>query len=92
MFEQMIPIAEFENEFEAEIACGHLRSAGIEAKVLKDDAGGMFPSLQETEGVHLLVSPDQKVKALQTLEEKRILEIPAKTGERNTNMKEGALE
>jgi hypothetical protein len=71
MYEHMIPLAEFENEFEAEIARGHLKSAGIDAIVLKDDAGGMFPSLQETEGVHLLVQQDQKVNARRVLEERK---------------------
>jgi hypothetical protein len=75
MFEHMIPVAEFANEFEAEIASGHLESAGIHAIILKDDAGGMFPSLQETEGVRLLVPQDQKENALRILEEKRMPEM-----------------
>jgi hypothetical protein len=69
MFEHMVHIAEFPNELEAEIACGHLKSTGIEAIVLKDDAGGMFPSLQGTEGVRLLVPRDQQEKAKKVLEE-----------------------
>jgi hypothetical protein len=68
----MISVAEFENEFEAEIACGHLKSAGIAAIVLKDDAGGMLPSLQATEGVHVLVPHGQKEQALRILEEKKM--------------------
>ena len=74
MFEQMVPIAEFENEFEAEIACGHLKSQGIDAIVLKDDAGGMFPSLQETEGVHLLAPQEQAEIARRVLEERKMRE------------------
>ena len=74
MFEHMISLAEFETEFEAEIACGHLKSAGIDAIVLKDDAGGMFPSLQGTEGVHLLVPQDQKENARRILEERKMRE------------------
>ena len=70
MFEHMIHLADFKNEFEAEIACGHIKSAGIDAIVLKDDAGGMFPSLQGTEGVHLLVPQDQKENARRILEER----------------------
>ena len=63
MNEHMISVAEFENELEAEIARGHLESAGIDAIVSKDDAGGMLPSLQETEGVSVLVLPGELKKA-----------------------------
>lgn len=70
MDEHIIHIAEFENEFEAEIAWGHLKSAGIEAIVLKDDAGGMLPSLQETEGVSLCVLPEDMKRAKAVLHEK----------------------
>jgi hypothetical protein len=63
MDEHLIHLAKFENEFEAEIARGHLQSAGIEAIVLKDDAGGMLPSLQETEGVSVCVLPEDVKKA-----------------------------
>lgn len=70
MYEHMVHIAEFKNELEAEIACGHVKSAGIDAIILKDDAGGMFPSLQGTEGVRLLVPRDQQVNAKRILAEK----------------------
>ena len=63
MNEHMISVAEFENELEAEIARGHLESAGINAILSKDDAGGMLPSLQETEGVSVLVLPGAMKKA-----------------------------
>jgi PAS domain S-box-containing protein len=63
------PIKDFENEFEAEIARGHLRSAGIDAILSKDDAGDMLPSLQETEGVSLLVLPEDRKKANALLHE-----------------------
>ena len=75
MYEHMTAIAEFENEFEAEIVSGHLKSAGIDAIVLKDDAGGMFPSLQGTEGVHLLVPQEQKENARRILEETKMREM-----------------
>ena len=71
MNEQMVSIAEFNNEFEAELACGHLKAAGIHTMILKDDAGGMFPSLQETEGVRVLVPQKEKEQARRTLDEKR---------------------
>ncbi len=71
--EHMISIAEFENEFEAEIARGHLKSAGIAAILSRDDAGGMLPSLQETEGVGVLVLPKDLKKARAILHEKSML-------------------
>jgi|WetSurMetagenome_2_1015567.scaffolds.fasta_scaffold60504_3 hypothetical protein len=71
MYEHMIPLAEFDNELDAEIACGHLKSAEIDAIVLKDDAGGMFPSLQGTEGVHLLVPKDREEESRRILEENK---------------------
>jgi len=70
MNKHMIFLAEFENEFEAEIACGHLKSAGIEAIVSKDDAGGMLPSLQDTEGVSLFIRPKDAKRARAVLKVK----------------------
>jgi len=69
MNEHMLSLAEFENEFEAEIARGHLKSAGIDAILSKDDAGGMLPSLQEVEGVSLLVRPEDVKRARGILRE-----------------------
>ncbi len=40
MKHEQVVVGEFENEIDAEIAKGHLESAGIEASVIKDDAGG----------------------------------------------------
>ncbi len=65
-----VVVAEFENELEAEIAIGHLEAAGIKASLIKDDAGGMFPSLQQTEGVQVVVNEDRMEEALGVLKEK----------------------
>jgi hypothetical protein len=73
MNEQMISLAEYENEFEAEIARGHLKSAGIDAILSKDDAGGMLPSLLEAEGVSLLVRPEDIKRAKAILHEKSMV-------------------
>ena len=43
-----ILIKTFNNEAEAEIAGGLLKTAGIKSFVSKDDAGGMYPGLQAT--------------------------------------------
>jgi hypothetical protein len=63
MYEQLIHLVEFDNELEAKVACEQLKSAGIKAIVLKDDAGGMLPSLQETEGVSVCVLPEDMKRA-----------------------------
>ncbi len=65
-----VVVHEFTNEIEAELAKGCLESAGIDAAIMKDDAGSMFPSLQGTEGVQLLVSPDDEEEARSILEVK----------------------
>jgi hypothetical protein len=42
MKQEQVVVGKFDNAFDAEI---HLEAAGIDASVLKDDGGGMFPSL-----------------------------------------------
>jgi hypothetical protein len=61
--EKQIIVGEYENEIDAEIAKGHLESSGISASITKDDGGGMLPSLQNSEGVQLLVAESQREKA-----------------------------
>jgi hypothetical protein len=52
----VVEIAKFSGEFEAQIALAHLSSEGIEASMITDDAGGAFPNLSMlTGGVRLLV-------------------------------------
>lgn len=70
MTQNLIVVGVFENDFEAEIAKGHLEAEDIESNVFKTDAGGMFPSLQITEGVQLVVAEDQAERAMEILEEK----------------------
>jgi Putative prokaryotic signal transducing protein len=65
-----VVVASFDNELEAELAKGHLEAVGIEAAIVKDDGGGMFPSLQGTEGVQLIVARNDEVRARSSLEEK----------------------
>ncbi len=48
----------FNSEVEAEISRAQLEASGIEAFVSKDDAGGMSPYLQLSQGVRLLVSQE----------------------------------
>lgn len=72
MKREQVVVGEFENEIDAEIAKGHLESAGIKASIIKDDASGMFPSLQNTEGVQLSVAETDEEKARIILKEKHI--------------------
>jgi hypothetical protein len=58
----------FENELDAQIAKGHLEAEGIEASIIKDDIGGMFPSLQQPAGVQLLVSEARLAEAKKILQ------------------------
>ncbi len=67
MEENQVVVGEYENEIDAEIAKGHLEASGIPASIIKDDGGGMFPSLQNTEGVQLLVAETQREKAKKIL-------------------------
>lgn len=63
MEEKQVVVGKYENEIDAEIAKGHLEASGIPAFIIKDDGGGMFPSLQNTEGVQLVVAEAQREKA-----------------------------
>lgn len=52
---EWVVIRVFNTETEAAMVKGHLESEGIAAMIKKDDAGGMYPPLQTTGGVKLLV-------------------------------------
>ncbi|MFZ4621539.1 MAG: putative signal transducing protein [Bacteroidota bacterium] len=62
-----VVIREFEHEIDAEIAKGHLADAGIVAMIAKDDGGGMIPSLQNADGVQLIVPLHQAAAARSVL-------------------------
>ena len=70
MKEKQIVVGEYENEIDAEIAKGHLEASGIPASITKDDGGGMLPSLQNTEGVQLVVDETHSEKAKKILQAK----------------------
>lgn len=65
---KQVVVGKFDNALDAEIAKGHLEAAGIGASILKDDGGGMLPSLQQTEGVQLVVAQTQEKKARRILQ------------------------
>jgi hypothetical protein len=66
--ETQVVVGEYENEIDAEIAKGHLKASGIRASIIKDDGGGMLPSLQNSEGVQLLVAETKSVEARKILQ------------------------
>ena len=56
MSEEVVVLRVFNNEIDAGMAQQVLHEGGITAFVFKDDAGGMEPQLQQTNGVRLVVS------------------------------------
>ena len=56
MSDEVIVLKTFNNEIEAGMAQQVLQEAGMIAFVSKDDAGGMEPQLQRTNGVRLVVN------------------------------------
>ena len=66
MEEKQIVVGEYENEIDAEIAKGHLKSSGIESSIIK--GGGTLPSLQNTEGVQLVVDEARSEEAKKILQ------------------------
>lgn len=69
----MVLVATCDNRIEANIVKGFLQSRGIDAIILADDEGGMYPyPLQPTiRGVQVVVPKKQKEKAEQILKEKK---------------------
>ncbi len=67
MIQRHVVIESCENEIDAEITKARLEAENIEASIVKDDAGGMFPSLQQTSGVQLLVPEEDADRAREIL-------------------------
>lgn len=61
-----MPVASYPTRDEAEVVQGLLASAGIEASVSADDAGGAFPFVLSG-GAQLLVAEDDVAAASQVL-------------------------
>lgn len=73
MIDDLVLLATYSNDMDADLAKGHIESAGIEAVIIKDDAGGMLPPLQKTEGVKLMVTRSNSEKATIILQERNLL-------------------
>lgn len=63
MREKQIVLSRFYDALDAEIAKGYLTAAGIDASILKDDGGRIFSSMQQRQGVFLVVAETQEKKA-----------------------------
>jgi hypothetical protein len=55
--EGYISVATYSNEIQGELAQATLAAAGIESFLQYEDTGHMMPSLQQSEGVKVLVDP-----------------------------------
>ncbi len=56
------------SEIEAQIIMSHLSDENIDSLIDKDDAGGMHPHLQATQGVSILVKEEDYEKAKEIIE------------------------
>ena len=68
MPEETVVLNVFVTEIDANMAQDILQDDGIEAFVFKDDAGGMEPHLQRTNGVRLVVKRVDADRARKILE------------------------
>jgi hypothetical protein len=56
------------NEAEADLARAILAANGIEAAVLRDDAGGMIPAMSLMSEIRLVVAPEDAEAAREVLD------------------------
>jgi len=62
-----VPVTVVNSRTEAELIVGMLRNNGLTAAVSADDAGGLDPALQTTDGVRVLVAPADVASARRLL-------------------------
>ena len=67
MSEEVVVLKTFNNEIEAGMAQQVLQEAGMTAFVFKDDAGGIEPQLQQSNGVRLVINRADSQRAHKTL-------------------------
>lgn len=60
---ELVAIRTFLNHIDADLAKGALHAAGIESMISTDDLGGLRPHLSMSNGVRLLVRPDDVEQA-----------------------------
>ncbi|MBW8887184.1 MAG: DUF2007 domain-containing protein [Fibrobacteres bacterium] len=67
----LVPVYKASSSTQAIIICNLLKEGGIEAQVRTDDANGLFPSIDLTDGVDVMVDDAQVGEANALLEEFR---------------------
>jgi len=63
-----VVIRRFQNGAEADLAKAILEANGIEAAVLRDDAGGMIPAMSLMSDLRLVVAPQDAEAAREVLD------------------------
>lgn len=69
-----VVVARFHYRHQGELAHGYLRSAGIDAALLVDDAGGMEVGMAFANPARLLVRPEEAAEARRVLRDAGILD------------------
>ncbi len=64
---ELVVLRTFSNEIDANIACGHLETEGIEALVKSDTVHGLWPDIQHFQDVRLIVPSDVRDRADEVL-------------------------
>ncbi len=67
MSNETVTVATYTNKPEAEAARERLENLGIPCEVKTDNVGGMYPQLDVTEGIRLMVNAEDETRARQTL-------------------------
>jgi hypothetical protein len=65
---QRVVVRRFMSEAEADLARAILAANGIEAALLRDDAGGMLPAMSLLSEIRLVVAPDDAEAAREVLD------------------------
>jgi hypothetical protein len=65
---QRVVVRRFMSEAEADLARAILAANGIEANLLRDDAGGMLPAMSLLSEIRLVVAPDDAEAAREVLD------------------------
>ena len=63
-----VVVRRFMNEAEADLARAILAANGIDAAVLRDDAGGMIPAMSLMSEIRLVVAPEDAEAAREVLD------------------------
>jgi hypothetical protein len=69
MDDELVPVRTFDNRMDADMAKDLLQAQGIQSYISGDDAEGIVPALQLTQGVRLIVRERDLARARQTLDD-----------------------